>query len=136
MRTASEFEAVNKAFDQGEIMNSPLKRLAIIALAVSLPTVAILFFDSSRAIGGTTAVNDALYKSKCALCHAADGSGNTAMGKKLAVRDLRSAAVQGQSDAQLSSIIAKGKGKMPGYEKSLSADQVRELVGFIRRLKR
>jgi hypothetical protein len=58
------------------------------------------------------------------------------MGKKLAVRDLRSAAVQGQSDAQLSSIIAKGKGKMPGYEKSLSADQVRELVGFIRRLKR
>jgi hypothetical protein len=58
------------------------------------------------------------------------------MGKKLAVRDLRSPAVQGQSDAQLSAIIVKGKGKMPAYEKSLTADQVRELIGFIRRLRR
>jgi mono/diheme cytochrome c family protein len=87
-------------------------------------------------MGSTTAANDALYKSKCAMCHAADGSGSTPMGKKLAVRDLRSAEVQGQPDARLFNIISKGKGKMPGYEKSLSADQVRELVGFIRRLRR
>jgi mono/diheme cytochrome c family protein len=117
-------------------MNSRLKKLAIIVLAVSIPTVAMMFSNSSSVIGGTAAANDALYKSKCAVCHAADGSGNTAMGKKLAIRDLRSAEVQGQSDAQLSKVIAKGKGKMPAYEKSLSADQVRELVGVIRRLGR
>ena len=58
------------------------------------------------------------------------------MGKKLGVRNLASGEVQGQSDAQLFAAIAKGKGKMPAYEKSLSADQVRELVGVIRRLGR
>jgi mono/diheme cytochrome c family protein len=115
-------------------MESPFKRLAIIVLAVSLPAAALIFSSSASATGGAAAVNDAMFKSKCAMCHAADGSGNTAMGKKLAVRDLRSAEVQGQSNAQLTSIIAKGKGKMPGYEKSLSADQIRELVGVVRRL--
>ena len=115
-------------------MNSPLKRLAIIALAVALPAIAIMLTNSPGARGSTSAANEALFKSKCAMCHAADGSGNTAMGKKLAIRDLRSAEVQGQSNAQLTSVISKGKGKMPAYEKSLSPDQVRELVAFVRRL--
>lgn len=115
-------------------MNSSLKRLAVIALAVSLPAFAIMFSNSSSAATSTSAANDALYKSKCAMCHAADGSGNTAMGKKLAVRDLRSSVVQAQSNAQLTAIVAKGKGKMPGYEKSLGADQVRSLVAVVRRL--
>jgi hypothetical protein len=56
------------------------------------------------------------------------------MGKKLAVRDLRSSEVQAQSNAQLTSIIAKGKGKMPGYEKTLGADQVRSLLTVVRKL--
>lgn len=76
----------------------------------------------------------ALYKTKCASCHAADGSGSTAMGKKLNVRDLRSSEVQKQTDAQLTEITAKGKNKMPPYEKKLTADQIKELVGYMREL--
>jgi mono/diheme cytochrome c family protein len=75
-----------------------------------------------------------LYKTKCAMCHAPDGSGNTPVGKKLGVRDFRSPEVQKETDAQLAEIIAKGKNKMPGYEKSLNANQIKELVAYIREL--
>lgn len=75
-----------------------------------------------------------LYAAKCASCHAKDGSGNTAAGKSLKARDLRSAEVQAQSDDQLFNIIAKGKGKMPAYEKSLGADKCKQLVAVIRHL--
>lgn len=76
----------------------------------------------------------ALYKTKCASCHAADGSGSTPMGKKLNLRDLRSADVQKQTDAQLTEITTKGKNKMPVYDKKLTADQIKELVAYIREL--
>jgi hypothetical protein len=42
--------------------------------------------------------------------------------------------VQGQSDAQLFAIIAKGKGKMPGYEKTLGADTCKALSAHVRKL--
>jgi hypothetical protein len=35
----------------------------------------------------------------------------------------------------LYAIVAKGKGKMPGYEKSLKAATCKELVAYIRQLK-
>jgi mono/diheme cytochrome c family protein len=75
-----------------------------------------------------------LYKTKCVACHAADGSGNTPAGKKLAAHDLRSAEVQKMSDADLTEIIAKGKNKMPGYEKTLKPDDIKGLVAYIRSL--
>ena len=75
-----------------------------------------------------------LYAAKCASCHAKDGSGNTAPGKSLKVRDLRSPEVQAQSSEQLFNIIANGKGKMPGYEKSLGADKCKQLETYIRQL--
>jgi len=75
-----------------------------------------------------------LYKSKCASCHAADGSGDTPAGKALKARDLRSPDVQKQTDEQLIEITAKGKNKMPAYEKSLKGDQIKGLVAFIRTL--
>ena len=50
------------------------------------------------------------------------------------LRDLRSAEVQKQTDAELLAVIAKGKGKMPGYEKSLGAATCTALVAHIRKL--
>jgi cytochrome c6 len=74
---------------------------------------------------------DALYKSKCAACHGPDGSGS-AMGQKLGVHNFHSAEVQKQSDADLTGIIANGKGKMPSYGKTLKADEITGLVAYIR----
>ena len=76
----------------------------------------------------------ALYKTKCAACHGADGKGETAMGKANKLRDLSSADVQKQSDDELTTIITNGKAKMPAYGKSLKPDQVKDLVTYIRSL--
>ncbi len=77
---------------------------------------------------------ESTYKAKCAVCHAADGSGNTPMGKKMKLRDLGSREVQKQSDAQLAEIIAKGKSPMPGYEKQLDKKKIQQVVSYLREL--
>jgi mono/diheme cytochrome c family protein len=75
-----------------------------------------------------------LYQSKCAACHGPDGSGNTPVGKTLKLRDLRDPDVQKQTDADLAQIIAKGKDKMPAYDKSLKPDEIKGLAAFVHEL--
>lgn len=76
-----------------------------------------------------------IYKTKCAVCHAPDGSGNSVMGKKLGAKDLRSDEVQKKSDAELNDLITNGVGKtMPAYKDKLTADQIKGLVSYIREL--
>ena len=72
------------------------------------------------------------FKAKCAACHGQDGSGNTPMGTRMKIRDLRSAEVQKQSDDELASIIANGKPPMPGFAKSLDKTAIHNLVLYIR----
>jgi cytochrome c5 len=77
----------------------------------------------------------AIYKSKCQMCHAANGSGDTPVGKSLHVRDLRTDEVQKQTDVQLTKTIAGGKGKMPAYGQQLTNDDMSALIAHIRTLK-
>src|SRR5258708_1240322 len=77
----------------------------------------------------------ALYKNKCAVCHGADGKGDTAMGKKLNAKSFSSPEVAKMTDAQLIEITTTGKDKMPPYDKQLTDDQIKELMKFIRSLK-
>lgn len=106
-----------------------MKRLVSISIATMLPLTMLAFF-SPRAQAQSAA--EKFYKSKCAMCHGADGSGNTPTGKKLGAHDFRSGEVQKLSDAELTEIIAKGRNKMPAYEKSLKADEIKGLVAYIR----
>ncbi len=112
------------------------KKLAITALAIPLLAIMVLFANQSRAVGTGLTEDGDIFKAKCAACHAADGSGNTPAGKKLNIRDLRSAEVQSQSDSALANIISKGKGKMPPYGNSLGNEKIRQLVAFIRTLRK
>ena len=73
-----------------------------------------------------------LYKANCVLCHSADGSGESATGKAMHAKDLRSDEVQKQSDAELAEVITKGRGKMPSFGAKLKPDDVTKLVGYIR----
>jgi mono/diheme cytochrome c family protein len=75
-----------------------------------------------------------LFKSKCAGCHGADGTGS-AMGKKMGAHDFTTADVQGMSDAQLTDVITNGKNKMPKYA-SLKPEDIKGLVAYIRTLKK
>jgi mono/diheme cytochrome c family protein len=76
----------------------------------------------------------ALYKSKCQVCHGADGKG-TAAGQKMGAKDFQSPEVAKQSDADLIKVTKEGKGKMPKYDGKLTDDQIKDLIKYIRTLK-
>ena len=99
----------------------------IMVIAVALAAIAFL----SAPVKADAAAAEATYKAKCAMCHGPDGKGATATGKTMGVKDFTSDEVQKMSDADLSAAISGGKGKMPKYA-SLSADQVKDLVAYIR----
>ena len=92
---------------------------------------ALVFSTWALADGGADT-----FKAKCAMCHGADGAGQTGMGKSMGLRNLGSADVQKQSDADLTGIITNGKNKMPSYNGKLTADQISDVVKFIRTLKK
>src|SRR5262245_61160488 len=107
-------------------------KLTVTTLAAATIIVGLLFSTQPQAINAVADAAAILFKSKCAVCHGADGSGDTAQGKALKVRDLRSPEVQKLTDTQMTDIITKGKNKMPPLGKSLSQDQVKQLVAHIR----
>ena len=102
----------------------------VLKVVLAVMTFALVFSTWSLADSGAD------FKAKCALCHGADGKGDTAMGKKFAVKDMGSADVQGKSDADLTTIITKGKDKMPAYDGKLTKEQIDGLVKYIRTLKK
>jgi mono/diheme cytochrome c family protein len=74
------------------------------------------------------------FKLRCSSCHGVNGNGDTSLGRTLKAADLRSAEVQKQSDEQLTQIIADGRKNMPSFGNSLTQDQIRALVAYIRKL--
>jgi cytochrome c5 len=92
-------------------------------------TIALLCSCSALADNGAE-----IYKKKCAACHGASGAGDTMIGKNQKIRSLRSPEVQKRSDEELFSIIAKGRNKMPAFDRKLSKEQIRDLVRYIRAL--
>ncbi len=106
-----------------------MKRIGIVfTIAIALAVVLTLPV-SARAQDAS-----ALYKSKCAACHSADGTGSP-MGKKMGAHDFTSADVQKMSDAELTYVITIGKNKMPKYG-TLKPEDIKGLVAFIRTLKK
>ena len=103
----------------------------ILRASLAVLTLALVFSTYTFAEGGAET-----FKAKCAACHGATGAGDTTMGKNLKIRDLGSADVQKQSDADLDTIITKGKGKMPAYDGKLTKEQIDGLVKYIRTLKK
>lgn len=99
------------------------------AIALSV----FLLMIAAGAVAQNTPAKD-LFANKCAMCHGPDGSAQTTMGKNLKIRDLHSADVQKQSDADLKTVITKGKGKMPAFDGKLTGEQIDQLVGYIRQI--
>lgn len=106
-------------------MKQLLIRLAVITALLALVAVGAYAQDDAAA----------LYKSKCQVCHGADGKGDTPAGKKIGAKDLHAPEVAKMSDAELIEIVKKGKEKMPAYAGKLTDDQIKGLVKYIRSLK-
>ena len=110
-------------------MNTKMKKLGTLGLVGTLFAGTCLLSAQAKA---DTAAGEAMFKAKCAGCHGADGKGKEAM----KTTDMAAADVQKLSDAELSGIISNGKGgRMPAY-KTLTPEQVKDLVGYIRSLKK
>jgi mono/diheme cytochrome c family protein len=109
-------------------MERKVMRLCGMTLAALLVGTCLLNSPAKADVAAAAAT----YKAKCASCHGADGKGKEA----LKTQDFASAAVQGMSDADLTTIITDGKGKMPAYAKSMKPDQVKDMVAYIRSFKK
>lgn len=96
-----------------------------------LLTATAIVTSASVSFGADAA---ATWASSCASCHGKDGSGTTAMGKKLGVKDYTKD--QAFSDAEAAKVIKDGKGKMKGFGGKLSDDDVKALVAYVRTLKK
>ncbi len=98
--------------------------------------VSLTFFVASvvRADNGQNGASSAsMFREKCVVCHGQDGGGSQ-VGKTMNVPDLRSPAVQKQTDSELAQIISDGRGGMPSFKGSLNDDQIHGLVTYIRSL--
>jgi mono/diheme cytochrome c family protein len=103
-----------------------MKRILTLSAFLCLAVFAVPSFGQSAAD---------LYKTKCAMCHGADGKGATPMGPKIGVRDFHSPAVAKETDAEMIALTTGGKNKMPAYKGKLTDDQIKDLVKYIRALK-
>jgi mono/diheme cytochrome c family protein len=93
-----------------------MKRLVLLA--------ALLAASAATAADGKT-----IFGSKCAACHGPDGRGQTAMGKKLMVKDLTASKL---SAAEMEAMVTSGKGKMTPFAGKLAPDEVKAVVGFVK----
>lgn len=75
-----------------------------------------------------------MFAGKCAMCHSADGSANSPVGKGMKIPSFLSTSVQSQPDAELKGMIANGKGTMPKFGDKLTDAQIDQMVAYIRTL--
>jgi len=76
------------------------------------------------------------YKSKCAMCHGADGLAETPTGKMMKVPSFKSPDVVKASDSAMIDETKSGKGKMPAYKDKLTDAQIKDVVAYIRTLQK
>ena len=103
-----------------------MKRTALVGLALILAIPTLAFAQGSGAD---------IFKAKCAMCHGADGSASTGMGKSMGLKPLSSPEVQNMSDADLTALVTNGKGKMPAYKGKLSDADIASVVKYVKTLK-
>lgn len=75
-----------------------------------------------------------MYKAKCAACHGADGKGDSPAGKATKARAFCSDEVKNETDEEWTTIILKGKNKMPAYDKKVTDAELKDVVAYIRSL--
>jgi cytochrome c6 len=76
------------------------------------------------------------YKAQCAMCHAANGSGSTLAGKATKTPSFCLPEMLKMSDADFFADTKSGEGKMPAYAGKLTDAQIKELIAYIRTLRK
>lgn len=85
--------------------------------------------------GKRLAAAKVLYADNCALCHGADGRGQTPMGTAFDAPDFADAGWWKKTrpnDRRLAASIRQGRGRMPAFGQQLSASEIAALVRLVR----
>ncbi|HVM48865.1 MAG TPA: cytochrome c [Candidatus Acidoferrum sp.] len=106
----------------------------------------LLVISAALLIAGAVSLRAAeakeTYEKDCAKCHGADGKGQTKMGEKLGVKDYTDAKVQdAMTDEEMTKAIKEGvkkdgSTKMKAFGDTLSDDEIKGLVKYIRSFKK
>jgi cytochrome c6 len=103
----------------------------------SLRIAAFTLLSASLAVPAMAQqAGEATFKAKCAMCHGADGLGNTPVGKNMKVRSFKSPEDIKATDAELFKQTKDGVGKMQGYANKLTDAQIQDVVTYIRTLQK
>lgn len=76
------------------------------------------------------------YKSKCAMCHGADGLAETPAGKAMKTPSFKSPEAVKASESEMIEETKNGKAKMPSYKDKLTDAQIKDVVAYIRTLQK
>ena len=77
-----------------------------------------------------------IFEANCTFCHGDDGTGKTPPGLALGAHDLTSAEVHEKPDSELIRTITQGRNKMPPFGDKLDANQIHDLILYIRTLRK
>ena len=99
-------------------------------------SVAVFFLAAAIVLPAFAQSGPDTYKSKCLMCHGADGLGATPAGKAMKAASFKDPAVVSTPDAAMIAIVKSGKNKMPAYGDKLSGDQIKAVVAYIRTLQK
>ena len=96
--------------------------------------IVVLTVFSLAGIASAENPGKAIFTTKCALCHGADGTGKTSIGKTLNIPDFHSPDVKKLSDADLKTVVTNGKNKMPPFKGKLTDAQIDQVISYVREL--
>ena len=75
---------------------------------------------------------EALYKSKCQMCHGEKGMADSGPGKAMKVKPVSDPDVKKMTEAQMTDAVKNGMGKMQPYKDKLTEAQIKDAVDYFR----
>ncbi|MFZ6011094.1 MAG: c-type cytochrome [Bacteroidota bacterium] len=107
-------------------MNPFKKTVSLSLLIVILIALAMMSFETT---GSLQAANgEHLYKQNCMRCHGADGTKGL-----LGAKNLQKSVL---ADSAIAQRIKTGKGFMPAFKKKFSTQELTDIVGYIKNLRK
>lgn len=100
-----------------------------VVLAILVALIALVACSASGSSGTdqpASTPGEALFKSQCVMCHGRKGNLNMSGAKDLTISTL--------TEEEMIAVVTHGRGGMIGYGKTLSKEQIKEVVAHVRTL--
>lgn len=102
---------------------------------IRIQLASAVLFSLAGAASYAQSAGDAIYKSKCQMCHGATGAAETPTAKMLKVKPVSDPEIQKLTADQMFASVKNGKGKMQPFKDKLTDEQIKASVAYYRSLK-